>query len=141
MTWLMYALLSATFTALGILFIRLGVRDSDIYATEGIRSLIATMFLLVINVVMSKGNLAEIGFVRSQNLVWVMLSGVAGGFSWLFYLSAMKKGSVSQVATTDMMTLIITLLLCAVFLGEAFGLKTMIGSLIISLGIYLIVTP
>jgi len=140
MTWLAYAMLSATFTALRILFIRLGVRDSDIYATEGIRSLIATVFLLVINIVMSKGDLSQLGFIRNQNLVWIMLSGIAGGFSWLFYLSAMKKGSVSQVATTDMMTLMITLVLCAVFLGEAFGLRTMLGSVIISLGIYFVVT-
>ena len=141
MTWLAYAILSATFTALGILFIRLGVADSDIYATEGIRSLIATVFLLVINVAMSKGDISQIGFVKNQNVIWIVLSGIAGGFSWLFYLSAMKKGSVSQVATTDMMTLMITLVLCAIFLGEAFGFRTFMGSLIISLGIYFVVTP
>lgn len=140
MNWLAYAILSATFTALGIVFIRMGVRDSDIYATEGIRSLIATVFLLVINIVMSKGDLSQIGFVRNQNIMWIILSGIAGGFSWIFYLSAMKKGTTSQVATTDMMTLMITLLLCAIFLGEAFGLKTMFGSIIISVGIYFVVT-
>ncbi len=140
MAWLVFAVLSALFTALGILFIRLGVRDSDIYATEGIRSLIATVFLLVINVAMAKGDLSQIGFVRNQNVIWIVLSGIAGGFSWLFYLSAMKRGTTSQVATTDMMTLIITLGLCAIFLGEAFGLRTVLGALIIALGIYFVVT-
>lgn len=140
MNWLFYAVLSAIFTALGIVFIRMGVQGSDIYATEGIRSLIATLFLLIINVVMSKGDLSQIGFVRNQNVFWIFLSGIAGGFSWLFYLSAMKKGTASQVATTDMMTLIITLILCALFLGEAFGIRTMLGSIIISLGIYFVVT-
>ena len=98
----------------------------------GIRTIVALVMLW--SVILAGGDAKGIGSVSKQNLVFLVLSGVATGLSWLFYFKALQLGNVSQVVAIDKLSVALTIVLAVSFLGEALTPKTAIGAGLIIAG-------
>ncbi len=127
--WWMYALLSALFAALTAIFAKVGIKGVDTDLATAIR----TVVILVIawGIAFIRGGAYTVHSLTKQNIIFLCLSGVATGLSWIFYFKALQLGKVSQVAPVDKMSVAIAIILAVVFLGEPLTLKTAIGALLI----------
>ena len=127
--WWIYALLSAFFAALTAIFAKVGIKGVDSDLATAIR----TVVILVIawSIAFIRGGVATIGSLSRQNLIFLCLSGVATGLSWIFYFKALQLGKVSQVAPVDKLSVALAIILSALFLGEALTWKNAVGALFI----------
>lgn len=135
--WMLFAILSAIFAALTSILAKVGI--------EGVNSNLATAIRTVVVVVMAWGivfltnahkGLSEIS---KKSWIFLILSGLATGASWLCYYRAMQTGEVSKVTPIDKMSVVITLILAFVFLHEEFTAKSLIGSVLITAGTLIMV--
>ncbi len=130
--WKYYALLSAFFAALTTIFAKIGVRDvnSDLATTvrTGVILFIAAGFAA------AGGHLSEIRAIPRTTWIFLILSAAATGLSWLCYFRALQLGDASRVAPVDKLSLVFTLALATIFLGEPLSLKTLAGTLLILAG-------
>jgi len=130
--WLVFAILAAVFAAATSILAKIGI--------EGVNSNLATAIRTVVVVAMAWGIVfithAETGIAEISNKSWLflILSGLATGASWLCYFYAIKMGEVSKVVPIDKCSLVLTIILAAVFLGEVMTWKTVVGSLLIVAG-------
>lgn len=135
--WLVFALLSAVFAALTSIFAKIGI--------DGVNSNLATAIRTVVVVVMSWGMVfltnAQSGISEISRKSWIFLivSGLATGASWLCYYKALQMGSASKVVPIDKLSVVITLVLAFVLLHEKFTAKSLIGCVLIGLGTLLMV--
>lgn len=127
--WIYYALLSAVFAAFTAIFAKMGVSNINSNLATGIRTVI--ILVLVWSIVFIKGEAKDIGSLSKFNLIFLVLSGVATGLSWLFYFKALQIGKVSQVAAVDKLSVAIAIILSIFFFKETLTLKTAIGALLI----------
>ena len=134
--WLPLALLSAFFAALVAIFGKIGLEKVDTTLATTLRA--AVMFLFLLIVALSLGKATAIGSIQGKTALYVILSGVAGALSWLFYFWALKAGKASQVAPFDRLSVVFVLVLAAVFLGEKIGLKSGAGIVLMTAGAILI---
>jgi bacterial/archaeal transporter family protein len=130
--WWIYALLSAFFASLTAILAKVGIKGVDSDVATAVR----TCVILVIawGIVFLRGRAADVTSLSRQSLVFLVLSGVATGMSWLCYFRALQSGKVTLVAPIDKASLALTLLLAAVFLGEALTLKAALGAGLILTG-------
>ena len=137
MSWLIFALLSAVCAALVSIFGKLGLQNIDANTATAIRSIIMALFL--VGVVIFQGNLGKIPEIVSDKkaFMFIVLSGVAGATSWLFYFLALKVGKVSQVAPVDKLSVVIATLLAIFFFSEKLSLINGIGVGLIAIGVIL----
>ncbi len=134
--WWMYALLSALFAALTAILAKVGIRNIDSDLATGVRTIV--ILVLVWIIVFAKGATNFTSITR-QNLLFLSLSGLATGASWLFYFKALQAGKVSQVAPVDKLSVALTLILSVVILHESISLKTAIGTAMIIGGVLLVI--
>ncbi len=134
--WWIYALLSAVFAALTAILAKVGVQNIDSDLATGIRTIV--VLVLVWAIVLAKG-VANYASITKQNILFLALSGLATGASWLFYFKALQIGKVSQVAPIDKLSIALTLILSVVFLHESISLKTAIGTAMIIGGVLLVI--
>ena len=127
-----YALLSALFAALTAIFAKLGVANVNSNLATGIKTIV--ILLMIWCIVFARGEAKGIGALSKQNVVFLTISGVATGLSWLFYFKALQLGKVSRVAPVDKLSVAIAIILSVVFLKEALTLKTAIGAGLIIAG-------
>ena len=129
MMWWIYALLSAFFAALTAIFAKVGIKGVDTDLATAIR----TVVILVIawGIAFIRGGTATIHTLTKQNIIFLTLSGIATGLSWIFYFKALQVGKISQVAPVDKMSVAIAIILAVVFLGEPLTIKTAVGALLI----------
>jgi transporter family protein len=127
--WFYYALLSAVFAAFTAIFAKMGISNINSNLATGIRTVI--ILVLVWSIVFIKGESNDIGSLSKFNLIFLVLSGVATGLSWLFYFKALQIGKVSQVAAVDKLSVAIAIILSLFFFKETLTLKTAIGALLI----------
>ncbi|MGN6532947.1 MAG: EamA family transporter [Ginsengibacter sp.] len=130
--WWIYALLSALFAALTAIFAKVGIKGVDTDLATAIR----TVVILVIawGIAFIRGGAYTLHSLTRQNIIFLCLSGVATGLSWIFYFKALQLGKVSQVAPVDKMSVAIAIILAVVFLGEPLTFKTAMGALLIIAG-------
>jgi transporter family protein len=130
--WLLFALLSAVFAAATSILAKIGI--------EGVNSNLATAIRTVVVVVMAwgmvfltnaQGGIAQIG---RKSWIFLILSGLATGASWLCYYRALQLGEVSKVVPIDKLSVVITLVLGFVLLHEQVSLKSLIGCILIGAG-------
>lgn len=135
--WFVFALLSAVFAALTSILAKVGI--------EGVNSNLATAIRTVVVLVMAwgmvfvtntQGGLTDIS---RKSWLFLILSGLATGASWLCYYRALQIGEASKVVPIDKLSVVITLVLAFVFLHERFTLKSLIGCLLIGAGTLLMV--
>jgi bacterial/archaeal transporter family protein len=130
--WWIYALLSAFFAALTAIFAKVGIKGVDTDLATAIR----TVVILVIawGIAFFRGGAYTFAQLSRQNWLFLCLSGVATGLSWVFYFKALQLGKVSQVAPVDKLSVALAILLSVVFLGEALTWKNAIGAVMIIAG-------
>ena len=130
--WLFFAILSAVFAALTSILAKVGI--------EGVNSNLATAIRTVVVVFMSWGMVflthAQTGLASISKRSWIflILSGLATGASWLCYYKALQMGDASKVVPIDKLSVVITLILAFVFLHEKFTIKSLIGCVLIGAG-------
>lgn len=135
--WFLFALLSAVFAALTSILAKVGI--------DGVNSNIATAIRTMVVVVMAWGMVflthtqSGISEISKKSWLFLILSGLATGASWLCYYRALQIGEASKVVPVDKLSVIITLVLAFVFLHESFTMKSMIGCVLIGAGTLLMV--
>ena len=135
--WWIYALLSAFFAALTAVFAKIGIKKVDADLATAIRTVVILVIAWTIAFV--KGSVTSIGTLSRQNLLFLGLSGVATGLSWIFYFRALQIGKVSQVAPVDKLSVALAIIISVLFLGEALTWKTAIGAVLIITGTFILI--
>ena len=130
--WWIYALLSALFAALTAVFAKVGIKGVDSDLATAIRTVVILVIAWLI--AFAKGSTAAISGLSKQNLLFLTLSGLATGLSWIFYFKALQIGKVSQVAPVDKLSVAIAIVLSVLFLGEALTWKNAVGAVLIISG-------
>ncbi|MEI6507685.1 MAG: EamA family transporter [Bacteroidota bacterium] len=134
--WFTYALLSALFAALTAIFAKIGIKGVDTDLATAIRTVV--ILFLAWGVAFFRGGTNSIGTLTKQNLLFLILSGIATGLSWIFYYKALQIGKVSQVAPVDKASVAIAVLLSVIFLGETLTLKMAAGAALIIAGTFIL---
>lgn len=135
--WFVFALLSSVFAALTSILAKLGI--------EGVNSTLATAIRTVVVVLMSWGMVFVtntqngIFAIDRKSLIFLILSGIATGASWLCYYKALQIGEASKVVPVDKLSVVITMLFAAVILHEQFTVKSVIGCVMLALGTLLMI--
>lgn len=135
--WVIYALFSAVFAALTSILAKIGI--------EGINSNLATAIRTVVVLVMAWGMVFITGAqggitdISQKSWVFLVLSGIATGLSWLCYYKALQMGEASKVVPIDKLSVVITMVLAFVVLKEAFTLKALIGGVLITAGTFVMI--
>lgn len=131
--WLVYALLSAVTASLVAIFGKIGLQHLDAITTA-IRAVVMALFLVGVVVVQGKLSLISTILADKKALAFIVLSGVAGALSWLFYFMAIKTGDVSRVAPIDKLSVVFAVLLAVVLFGEKVSLISGLGVALITAG-------
>ncbi len=136
--WLIYAFFSSITAALVAIFAKIGLKDIDSTLATTIRAIIMALFLFVVSFSLKKFEGFSINSLSSRDWLLIILAGISGALSWLFYFLALKYGLVSKVVAIDRMSLVFAIILAALFLGEALGWKSVLGAALMVLGAILI---
>ncbi len=135
--WMIFAVLSAVFASLTSILAKVGI--------EGVPSNLATAIRTFVVVFLSWGMVfitneqGKIADISQKSFVFLILSGLATGASWLCYYKAIQIGEVTKVVPIDKMSVVITVILAAVFLHEEFTVKTAVGAALITAGTLIMV--
>ncbi|MFH1369495.1 MAG: EamA family transporter [Elusimicrobiota bacterium] len=135
--WWFYALLSAFFAALTAILAKIGIKGVDSDLATAVRT--AVILLMVCIVVFVKNGMSGIFELSKTNLIFLSLSGIATGLSWLFYFRALQLGKVSNVAPVDKTSVAIAILLSVIFLHETITFKAVFGALLIIAGTIIVI--
>ena len=130
--WWIYALLSALFASLTAIFSKLGVTNVNSNLATAIRTII--ILIIAWGIVFAKGEAKELVTISKQNLIFLVVSGIATGLSWIFYFKALQIGKVSQVAPVDKLSVALTIALSVIVLKELLTIKAAIGAAFIIVG-------
>lgn len=133
MTWITYAILSAFFASLVAIFGKIGIKGVDSNLTVAIRTVIIVVFAWVI--VFLQGNAHELFKISRYSYVFIALSALATGLSWLFYYKALQLGEASRVAPIDKLSVALTIILAFAFLGEKPTLGNVLGGALVAAGV------
>lgn len=132
--WFVYALLSAICAAFVSIFGKVGLDGVDSTAATTIRAAIMALFLLIVTIVHGNMTAMPTVFAHPKGLLFIMLSGIAGASSWLFYFLALKTGNVSQVAPIDKLSVVFSVVLAIFIFGEKVNLLHGIAICLIAIG-------
>jgi transporter family protein len=130
--WWIFALLSALFAALTAIFAKIGIRGVDTDLATAIRTVV--ILIIAWGIAFFRGGTATMQTLTRQNIIFLCLSGVATGLSWIFYFKALQLGKVSQVAPVDKMSVAFAIIFAILFLGEPLTWRTAIGASLIIAG-------
>lgn len=135
--WLVFALLSAIFAALTSILAKVGI--------DGVNSNLATAIRTVVVVIMAWGMVfltntqSGISEISKKSWVFLILSGLATGASWLCYYRALQMGDVSKVVPIDKLSIVLTMILAFFLLHEQFTVKSLVGCILIGIGTFVMV--
>jgi transporter family protein len=130
--WFIFALLSAIFAALTSIFAKVGIDGVNFNLATAIRTIVVVFMSWFI--VFITHNQSGIYQISKKSWIFLIISGLATGASWLCYYKALQLTDVSKVVPIDKLSIVFTLILSFLFLHEDFTMKTIIGSLLIVLG-------
>ena len=130
--WVVFALLSAVFAALTSIFAKIGIENVNSNLATAIRTVIVLVMAWLI--VFATGKHQQIVDISTKSWVFLVLSGLATGLSWLCYFYALKIGEASKVVPVDKFSVVITMIMAFFLLGEVITTKTIIGGLLITAG-------
>jgi bacterial/archaeal transporter family protein len=131
--WATYALLSAFFGALVAILGKIGVRGVDSNLAVAIRTVIIVLFAW--GIVLIQGNAKDALKIPSYSLLFLVLSAIATGLSWMFYYKALQLGEASRVAPIDKLSVALAIGMAFVFLGEKPTVGNVIGGLLVTAGV------
>ncbi len=130
--WIVFAVLSAVFAALTSVLAKVGIEDVNSTLATAIRTLVVVAMSWVMVLITNTGS--GITDISKKSWVFLILSGLATGASWLCYYKAIRMGDVSKVVPIDKLSVVLTLILAFVFLHEDFSIKSAIGAVLITVG-------
>ncbi len=130
--WKYYALISAFFAALTAIFAKIGVKGVNGNLATAIRTVI--VLLMAWGIVIASGQFKNIDHLTKNNWYFLILSGLATGFSWIFYFKALETGDVSKVVAIDKLSVAIAMGLAFFFLNEPMTLKVVLGGFLVLVG-------
>ena len=132
--WIFYAFLSSITAALVAIFGKAGLKDIDSTLATTIRSIIMAVFLFVVSFSLKKFHNFSLSSFSSKDWVFIVLAGIAGALSWLFYFLALKYGLATKVVVIDRLSLVFVIILAAIFLGEKIGWNSVVGAILMIAG-------
>jgi transporter family protein len=135
--WILYAFGSAFFAGMTAILAKIGIKKTDSTLATAIRTVVVLLFTWVM--VFIVGSQTQIGQIDAKTLLFLALSGLATGGSWLCYFKALQLGKIQKVTPIDKSSIILTMLLAMVLLGEPFTWLKLLAIVLISLGTWLMV--
>ena len=133
MSWITAAILSAFFASLVAIFGKIGIKNVDSNLAVALRTVIIVVFAW--GIVLAQGNAGDVWKISKYSYVFIILSAIATGLSWLFYYKALQLGEASRVAPIDKLSVLLTVLMAFVFLGERPTLGNVAGGLLVTAGV------
>lgn len=135
--WVIYALLSAFFAALTSILAKIGIENINSNLATAIRTVV--VLVMAWGIVFINGSLNQINNISQKSWIFLILSGIATGLSWLFYYKALQIGEASKVVPIDKFSVVITMVLAFVILKEALTVKTVLGGIFITIGTFIMI--
>lgn len=135
--WWIYALLSAFFAALTTIFAKIGLENVDANLATAVRTVV--IVFIAWGLVIAQGNLSQIATMSTRSLIFLVISGLATGLSWIFYFQALQLGKAAQVAPIDKTSVVMVILFSAIFLHEPLTFKVIVGGCLIAIGTLVLV--
>lgn len=136
-SWMLFAVGSALFAGLTSILAKCGIRTTDSTVATAIRTIVVLVFAwLMVFVVGSQGT---IGQISGRTLLFLVLSGLCTGGSWLCYFKALQLGDVNKVVPVDKSSIVLTVLLAFILLGEPVGVWQVVGIVAIAIGTFLMI--
>ena len=135
--WFIFALLSAVFAALTSILAKVGIENVNSNLATAIRTMVVV--LMAWGMVFLTNSSSGINEISKKSWIFLILSGLATGISWLCYYRALQLGQASKVVSIDKLSVVITLALAFIFLHEQFTLKSLVGCIFIAIGTLLMV--
>ncbi|MGN1110210.1 MAG: EamA family transporter [Oscillospiraceae bacterium] len=130
--WFVFALLSAVFAALTSILAKVGIEDMNSNLATAIRTVVVVLMAWgMVFITNAQNGITEIS---RKSWIFLILSGLSTGASWLCYYHALKIGEASKVAPIDKISVVFTVILAAIFLHEQLNAKTIIGCILIAAG-------
>lgn len=135
--WKYYALLSALFAALTAIFAKIGVKGVNGNIATAVRT--SVVLIIAWGIVFVGGQLKEVKEISKSSLLFLLISGIATGLSWIFYFKALETGPVSKVVPIDKLSMVLVILLSFLILKEPMDAKMLLGGACILIGTLIIV--
>ena len=135
--WILFALLSAFFAALTAIFAKMGLKEVNSDLATAIRT--AIILIITWGIVFFKGLSSQVSTLSKNNWIFLSLSALATGFSWLFYYRALQIGKASEVSIIDKGSIFFTILLSFLFLKEPLTLRVLAGAGLIFAGMLVLI--
>lgn len=130
--WMLFALLSAVFAALTSILAKAGIADVNSTLATAIRTVV--VLAMSWGMVFITGTQGGISAISRRSWIFLILSGLATGASWLFYYRALQLGEAGKVVSIDKLSIVITLVMASIFLHEKFTPKSIVGAVLITAG-------
>ncbi|CAK7028093.1 EamA family transporter [Phascolarctobacterium sp.] len=135
--WFVFAVLSAVFAAATSILAKIGIEGVNSNLATAIRTVVVVLMAWgIVFITNTQGGVTEIS---KRSWIFLTLSGLATGASWLCYFKALQMGEASKVVPVDKFSIVLTLIMAAVFLHEQFTVKTIIGSILITVGTFVMI--
>ncbi len=135
MNWATYAGLSAVFAALTALLAKIGIENVPSNVATMVRTVVIVIF--AVGIVLARGEAGYLRDLSGRTWLFLVLSGIATGLSWLCYFAALKGGPISHVAPIDKLSFVLAVILAAIFLHEKVSRLTLVGIVFIVIGVLL----
>lgn len=135
--WAIFAFFSALFAALTSILAKIGIAGVNSNLATAIRTVVVVLMAWGM-VFLTKGQI-DLANISKKNWIFLILSGLATGASWLCYYRALQEGEASKVAPIDKLSVVLTLILAFIFLHEDFTMKSLIGTILITIGTLIMV--
>lgn len=135
--WVAFAFGSALFAGITSILAKIGIKNTDSTAATAVRTVVILFFSWLMVII--TGSVGEMGSISAKTLVFLILSGLATGGSWLCYFKALQIGDVNKVTPVDKSSTVLTMLLAFIILGEELSLLKVICMILIGIGTYLMI--
>jgi transporter family protein len=135
--WIVFALLSAFFAALTSILAKIGIQNVNSNLATAIRTIV--VLIMSWGIVFATGKHNEVLSIGQKNIIFLALSGIATGLSWLCYYRALQIGEASKVMPVDKFSLVIGMVMAFVILKETVTAKTIIGGVLITIGTFVLI--
>ena len=131
--WLLFAILSAVFAAATSILAKIGIKGVDSNLATAIRTVVILVFAW--GIVIAQGTIKQLSQLNRTTWIFLVLSGLATGLSWLFYFRALQIGEASKVVPVDKLSLVLAVVMAVVFLQEKLTAASAVGSILITIGV------
>ena len=136
-SWVIYAILSAVFAALTSILAKIGISDINSNLATAIRTIV--VLIMAWGIVFMTGAQIGVQDITAKSWIFLVLSGIATGLSWLFYYKALQLGDASKVVPIDKFSVVISMILAFVILKEDLTFKTVMGGILITAGTFVMI--